>query len=63
MGIEWEPVRIPRTLYTEISEIISRTGFWINEHEFIRDAIREKLTKYATQLSTPEKEKEVPASG
>lgn len=62
MGVEWEPVRIPKQLFIEISEIIKKTGFWINEHEFIRDAIREKLSK-CTTLTIAEKEKEVSVSG
>jgi metal-responsive CopG/Arc/MetJ family transcriptional regulator len=45
MRLEWEPVRIPKQLFIEVKAIIDKTGFWVNEHEFIRDAIREKLTK------------------
>jgi len=43
--MEWEPVRIPKTLYAEITKIVEKTGFWTNEHEFIRDALREKLSE------------------
>jgi len=41
--MEWEPVRIPKPLYEKITEIVDKTGFWTNEHEFVRDALREKL--------------------
>ena len=40
---EWEAIRIPKELYDQISKIVKDSGFWVNEHEFIRDAVREKL--------------------
>lgn len=46
---DWEPVRIPKELFDQIKIIVKETGLWINEHEFIRDALREKLVKINTK--------------
>jgi len=41
--VEWEPIRIPRDLLDQIRKLLRKYPMWINEHEFIRDAIREKI--------------------
>lgn len=46
--MEWVQVRIPEEMIKEIREIIEHQKLWVNEHEFIRDAIREKLRTLAS---------------
>lgn len=41
--MEWVHVRIPAEMMKEIKEIVKSKRLWVNEHEFIRDAIREKM--------------------
>lgn len=41
--VEWEPIRVPRDLLEQIRKLLRKYPMWINEHEFIRDAIREKI--------------------
>ena len=41
--MDWVQIRIPKELMDEIIEIIKKKPHWINEHEFIRDAVREKI--------------------
>jgi Arc/MetJ-type ribon-helix-helix transcriptional regulator len=40
---DWVPVRIPEDLYAEITALLKKKPLWLNEHDFIRDALREKL--------------------
>lgn len=43
--MKWTQVRIPTELFTEMTQVIEdnpEKGY-INEHEFIRDAIRDKI--------------------
>jgi Arc/MetJ-type ribon-helix-helix transcriptional regulator len=53
--VEWVPIRIPEELYKQIQEVINHNKVWVNEHEFIRDAIREKLAKSEDQPTVLEK--------
>lgn len=43
--VEWVQIRIPEELYKKVTTIITEKKFWINEHDFIRDAVREKLAQ------------------
>ena len=44
--MEWTPVRIPTALFEEVTEIIRKKPElgYTNEHEFFRDALRDKIT-------------------
>lgn len=46
---EWQPIRIQKELYDEIGKAI-QNGFYLNEHEFIRDAIRDKLVQLRREV-------------
>jgi len=41
--MEWVSIRIPAEMMKEIQEIIRSKKLWVNEHEFVRDAVREKM--------------------
>jgi len=45
--LEWTGVRIPTRLFGEITDTIKNNPGqgYTNEHEFIRDAVREKIEK------------------
>ena len=53
--MEWTPIRIPTALYNQVTNTIQENPEqgYTNEHEFIRDAVREKLEK---TITTPAKE-------
>jgi len=48
-------MRIPRDLYNSIQTIVKKKGLWMNELEFIREAVREKLDIIKTQPPPPAK--------
>jgi len=61
MPTQWETRKIPKNLIDEIKQILKIYPFWINDTEFIRDAIREKIeicVKQGTEqlANTPRKE-------
>lgn len=41
--IKWETLRIPQKLLEDVTVIVAQSSQWINEPEFIREAIREKI--------------------
>lgn len=45
MLTEWEQIRIPKELFDEATKVIREKGFWVNEQDFVREAVREKITK------------------
>jgi len=47
--MKWVQVRIPAVMMKEIQETIGKKPLWVNEHDFIRDAIREKLCNLASE--------------
>ena len=51
--MKWTPVRIPTSLLKEITNIVEdhpEKGY-TNEHEFIREALREKLDRVNESLT------------
>jgi len=42
--MKWVQVRVPVEMVEEVREIVERKKLWVNEHEFIRDTIREKMS-------------------
>jgi Arc/MetJ-type ribon-helix-helix transcriptional regulator len=60
---EWVQIRIPEALYKEVQDAINREKFWINEHDFIRDAIREKLAQNIASEAHVKPVKEVAPNG
>jgi len=58
--MEWTPVRIPTALFDEVKDIIQNKPEhgYTNEHEFIRDAIREKIVELKEKEKNPAKDKE-----
>lgn len=53
--LEWKQVRIPKQLLKDVRSIIREHPLWLNEPDFIRDALREKIEevrrKHPTQDS------------
>jgi len=45
MKVDWQNIRLPKKLYTEVTTQVEDLGLWTNEQEFIRDAIREKISQ------------------
>jgi len=45
--MDWTPIRIPTPLFTQVTEILqnSPSKGYTNEHEFIREAVREKIAE------------------
>ncbi len=43
--VQWTPIRLPEELYGEVTDTIKKNQRWVNEHDFIREAVREKLDK------------------
>jgi len=41
--VEWVPAKIPKELMEKIQNLLKDCPMWINEHEFVRDAIRDKI--------------------
>jgi metal-responsive CopG/Arc/MetJ family transcriptional regulator len=41
--MNWIHVNIPKDLLEEIKKLVETNKFWVNEHEFIQDALREKI--------------------
>lgn len=41
--MDWKQVRIPRQLLNDIRNIIREHPLWLNEPDFVRDALREKI--------------------
>jgi len=56
--MEWTPVRIPTPLFEEVTDVIATQPHqgYTNEHEFIRDAVREKILDVKTKEKNPTKE-------
>ncbi len=48
--VEWTTVQIPKKLLKDVQDLIATYPRWINEREFIRDAIREKLAQTEQQI-------------
>jgi hypothetical protein len=42
---KYKAARISEDLYREVTEIVQKYKLWINEIDFIREAIREKIIK------------------
>jgi Arc/MetJ-type ribon-helix-helix transcriptional regulator len=45
----WEQARLPQELYNQVTATIEKKRVWINELEFIREAVREKLARVALE--------------
>jgi len=53
--MEWTQIRVPTSMLEEIKIILQLNPMWVNEHEFIRDAIREKIVAVKTKHNVPVK--------
>ena len=42
-------MRIPKDLYRNVEKIVKEKGLWLNELEFIREAVREKMEAVRAQ--------------
>jgi Arc/MetJ-type ribon-helix-helix transcriptional regulator len=42
---KWQNIRLPKNLYEEVKTQVEKRGLWTNEQEFVREAIREKISK------------------
>lgn len=51
---EWEQVRLTRELYNEVTKILEDKKFWVNEQDFVRDAVREKIGRIQEQQNGKE---------
>jgi Arc/MetJ-type ribon-helix-helix transcriptional regulator len=45
---KWQNVRLPKNIYIEVGKHVKNLGMWVNEQEFIREAVREKISKINT---------------
>lgn len=54
--MEWTQVRVPTSMLEEIRGILKQNPMWVNEHEFIRDSIREKIVAVKNKHKVPTKE-------
>ena len=43
--MQWKQVRIPKELLKDIRNTIKENPLWLNEPDFIRDALRDKIEK------------------
>jgi len=53
--VDWTQIRIPTPLLKEIREAIDNypSKGYTNEHEFIRDAVREKIEEFQLKKNNP----------
>lgn len=54
--MNWIHVNIPKDLLEEIKKLVETNKFWVNEHEFIQDALREKIMEIKQKENRPSKE-------